>query len=350
MPSESDVVVVSCGLITPVGLSGPEVAASARSRVQRLGEIEWRDRRFRRFVVGLVPEEGLPDPDPSSALLPSRVARMLRLAEPPLLEALTPLPERTGPVPLLLGLPELQTTIPIDTTDFLTRLAARVPIDAAKSAVFTRGRASGLLALKSAIERLAKGKVPFILVGGLDCQVDLYILGTLDLQGRIRNEINPDGFAPSEGAGFLLLTTVEVARRHSLDPLARVVGCSSEQEKGHIYSEEPYKGDGLATAFASAFKAAGDLSPIGCVYASFNGERYWAKEFGVAMLRQRSRFDENHQMEHPAECFGDLGTAHGAVMLGLACLGIKHGYRRSPALVYSSSDYGDRAVALLTGA
>lgn len=343
----ADVVVVGCGLMTPVGLSAPEVAASTRSRLQRLGAIEVRDRRFERFVVGTVPEEGLPDPDPSAALLPYRVGRMLRLAEVPLQEALRPLPAKIGRIPLLLGLPELLPAMPIDGPDLLRRLSGRAAIEPGASAVFPLGRASALVALKTAFERLAGEEAPFVLVGGLDCQVDPYLLATLDLQGRIRNDVNPDGFAPSEGAGFLLLTTAQSARRHNLKVLARVVACGTGREEGHCYSEEPYRGDGLATAFASAFEAAGDLPPVGCVYASFNGEHYWGKELGVAMLRQRDRFDPEHQMEHPAECVGDLGAAHGAVELGLACLGLSDGYRRSPTLVYGSSDYGERAVTLL---
>jgi 3-oxoacyl-[acyl-carrier-protein] synthase-1 len=125
--------------------------------------------------------------------------------------------------------------------------------------------------------------------------------------------------------------------------MARGVGL----EPGHLASEEPYRGDGLAAAFTAALEAAGELPPIGCVYSSFNGERYWAKEFGVAMLRNRDAFDPAHQMEHPAECFGDLGAAHGAVLLAMACLGLHKGYRRSPALVYSSSDLGRRAAIVL---
>ena len=85
----------------------------------------------------------------------------------------------------------------------------------------------------------------------------------------------------------------------------------------------------------------------GFVFHTVNGERYWAKEFGVAMLRNHDRFDPDHQMEHPSECFGDLGAAHGAALLGMAGLGLADGYRRAPTLVYSSSDYGRRCVALL---
>jgi len=57
----SEVVVVKTAMITPIGLSAPETEASARARTARLTEIEWRDRRFKPFVVGLVPDDGLPD-------------------------------------------------------------------------------------------------------------------------------------------------------------------------------------------------------------------------------------------------------------------------------------------------
>ena len=49
-------------------------------------------------------------------------------------------------------------------------------------------------------------------------------------------------------------------------------------------------------------------------------------------------------MHHPADCYGDTGAACGALMVSLAALGIKEGYRSSPALVYASSDQGARAA------
>ena len=76
-------VIVGCGMVTPVGLSGPETAASARARTARLGEIEWWDSRFQRFVVGRVPEDALPELAPPLARerLTQREERMLRLAD-----------------------------------------------------------------------------------------------------------------------------------------------------------------------------------------------------------------------------------------------------------------------------
>jgi 3-oxoacyl-[acyl-carrier-protein] synthase-1 len=347
----AEIVIVGCGMMTPVGLSTKETAASTRSRTARLTSIEWRDSRFQRFTVGIVPEDGLPPLHSELEKLPLtyRESRMLRLAEPALIEAIKPLPKVTGPIPILVGLPELHTTVPIKEMDFLGRLAVQTGagLNLANSAAFPRGRASGLIALREAYDRLSQGKASFALVGGVDCQVDLYILGTLDMQKRVRNEVNPDGFAPGEGAGFLLLTTAEQAKQHRLDVLAKVVANAAAKEDGHIYSDKPYKGEGLAAAFESLFKAAPNSPKVGCVYASFNGEHYWAKEFGVAMLRNRERFVESHRMEHPAECFGDLGAAHGPVMLGLAATDIKRACPKTATMVFASSDLGDRCVAIL---
>lgn len=347
-----EVVVVGAGMMTPVGLSAPETAASARSRTARIAEIDWYDRRFRNFVVGAVPEDGLPDLDAEvdKQLMSARESRMLRLADPPLQEALAVLPKTAAPVPLILGLPEFQTRVPLKPVAFIDRLVAQTKarVNPAKSVGLLQGRSAGLLAVKEACDRLQQQTADFALAGGVDSLVDLYVLGTLDLEKRVRNDVNGDGFTPGEGAGFVLLTTAESAQRYGMTVWARVPAAASGHEPGHVHSDEPYKGDGLAQTFEALFNAADSLPPVASIYASFNGERYWAKELGVSVLRHKPRFQESYRLEHPAECCGDLGAAIGPVMLGLASLGIRDGYRRGPALVYASSDLGARAAVVVS--
>jgi 3-oxoacyl-[acyl-carrier-protein] synthase I len=349
-----DLVIASAGVITPIGLSLAETAASARARLARIREIDWLDRRFEPFIVGTVPEEGLPELAEALQAVPLqyREARMLRMAHAALEEALAPLKGNAGPVPLLLGLPEQHTTLPLDPTVFIDRLAMQAPglIDPQRSLAAPRGRAAGLMALREAATRLTRGDCEQVLVGGVDCLVDLYVLGTLDLQGRIRNEVNSDGFSPSEGAAFLLLMTAKAAAARGIQPLARLLGSASGQEPGHLYSEENYLGEGLAGTVASLLDEAPPPAPIATVYCSFNGERYWAREFGVMRLRQSAHFSPEQTMEHPAECFGDMGSAQGPALAALAAHGMRGGYRRAPCLVVASSDYGDRAAALLVAA
>ena len=348
-----DIVVASAGVVTPIGLSLAETAASARARVARLREIEWRDRRFEPFIVGTVPDNGLPElaAELLGAPLQYREARMLRLAHVALEEALAPLQGKAGPIPLLLGLPEQHTALPLVPKQFLARLGMQLPglLDIEQSVAVPRGRAGGLMALREAGTRLARGDAAFVLVGGVDCLVDLYVLGALDQQGRIRNEVNSDGFSPSEGAAFLLLALGSTAQAHGLKPLARVLGCAHGHEPGHLYADDKYLGEGLAGAFASLLSEVPPPQPIGCVYSSFNGEHYWAREYGVARLRHAPSFSPDHQIEHPAECFGDMGSAQGPALAALAAHGVQQGYRPPPCLVFASSDHGDRVAALLGG-
>lgn len=353
-----DIVIASAGLVSPVGLSLKETAASARARLARLRESDWRDQRFEPFIVGTVPDDGLPELAAPLAELPlqSREARLLRLAHAALEEALAPIAEQLAAqkqrLPLLLGLPEHHTTQPLDAKRFLARLDQQCPqvIDLAASVAAPRGRAAGLMALRQAQRWLADSTHRQVLVGGVDSLVDLYVLGTLDMEQRIRGETVSDGFTPSEGAAFVLLTTAPQAHAAQLPTLARVLGAATGQEPGHLYADEPYRGDGLAAAFAQLFEQAPPPQPVATVYCSFNGERYWAREFGVARTRQAAAFEPGAVMEHPAEVFGDLGAAHGPALLALAAHALSEGYRRAPCLVYASSDHADRAAALLARA
>jgi 3-oxoacyl-[acyl-carrier-protein] synthase-1 len=349
--AKPEIVVVSAGAVSPIGLSLGETAASARARLARLREIEWRDRRFQPFIVGAVPDDGLPELDSelSTQHLQYREARMLRLAHVALEQALKPMAGYETPIPLLLAMPEHHTIKPIEPKTFLSRLVkqTKATFDLPRSIAAPNGRAAGLMAFRRATALLEANGAEFVLVGGVDSLIDLYVLSTFDMQGRIRNEVNSDGFRPGEGAAFLMLTLASTAAKKGLQPLAQVLGSAMSQETGHIYAQEPYLGEGLAATFAGLFAETPPPAPIGCVYASFNGERYWGKEFGVAWLRNSAAFVPDHQMEHPAECFGDLGAAHGIMLAALAVHGVFKRYRQSPCLVYASSDYGGRAALLL---
>lgn len=348
--SPTDIVIVSAGIVTPVGLSLGESAASARARIARLREIAWVDRQREPFVVGSVPDAGLPEL--SSALVgkPLRVreTRMLRMAHAALEEALEPLSPALGPVPLLLGLPEHHSAIPLDPGLFLHNLGLQslARIDLGSSLCAPRGRAGALMALRLARSALATGQHRFMLVGGTDSLVDPYVLGQFDFENRIRNAHVSDGFSPSEGAAFLLLARADTVEAERLPMLARLLACASGNESGHLYAQAPYLGEGLAATFAQLLSPPPE-TPVGSVFCSFNGERYWAREFGVARTRQTAAFAPDHEMEHPAECFGDLGSAHGAALAALAAHGVQRGYRRTPCLVYASSDRGERAAMLI---
>ena len=352
--NEESIVIVDAEMSSAIGLSAAQAATSARARIQRVTEIEFCDYYHTGFRVGVIPQEMLPELHPDLEPLPlsDRNRRLIRLAGEPLARLVSKVPSGAGSPGVYLGLPEHQNKLPIDPAELIGHLYKQAEVSlspqAAKS--FAQGRASGLLALESAVAELRGGATQFAVVGGIDSFIDLYILGTLEMQKRIRTDRNADGFAPGEGAGFCLLTTEKTAAKYGLSVLARVDAVGTGMESGHIYSDQPYLGAGLSDAFGTCLSSVDESAPIDCVYASFNGERYWAKEFSVAMIRNKRCFSDEYQMEHPAECCGDLGAAAGGVMLGLAAMGMTRSGSGGATLVFCSSDYGERAAVLLTAA
>jgi 3-oxoacyl-[acyl-carrier-protein] synthase I len=344
----TELIAVGLGMVTPVGLSAAEVAASVRAGSMRHAESAIMDRQFRPVVLAEVPGDGLPQlhAELEDGGFASREARLLRLAEPALRECLTHLPANAPRPPLVLALPEAETSRPLDEVRFLDALAVQAGgFDRDSSEAVFRGRSGGLRAIARALDWLRAGAA-FAVAGGVDTFRDLAVIGRLDMEGRLKSETNLDGFIPGEGAAFVLLTLAGSSAAAGLRPLARLSGFAAAVEAGHLYSDEPYRGDGLATAFTAAL--ANGVGPIAEVYSSMNGESHWAKEWGVAFMRNRSRFTETHGMHHPAEYCGDTGAAAGPLMVGLAMLGLRDGYRRAPCLVYGSSDRGERAALVVS--
>jgi 3-oxoacyl-[acyl-carrier-protein] synthase I len=346
------VVVVGVGMMTAVGLTAPETAASVRSATMRFTETPIRDHRFEPFTLAEVPEDGLPPlvEEVERALgLTSREIRLLRLATMPLRECLAPLVGKAPSPPLFLALPETETTRPLDGKAWLGHLARQAGLfDLAKSDASARGRAGGLAAIGQAVAFIARGKGKFALAGGVDTYRDLYVLGTMDMEQRVKSSAHLDGFVPGEGAAFLLLADRAASSSAGLKPLAAVSPAATGFEQGHLYSPDTYKGEGLALTVSKLAQSGAAPAPFEEVYSSMNGESHWAKEWGVTGIRNKAVLQQGYRMHHPADCYGDVGAASGPLMVGLAALGITAGYRRSPCLVYGSSDRGPRAAVALT--
>src|SRR5437870_13594550 len=110
-----NVVIVGAGMVTAVGLSAAETAASVRSGTARFVETSILDKRFEPFVLAEVPEHGLPDlaDELANEGLTTREARMIRLAAAALGECLKSLPAGEPPPGLSLAIPETETAQPL---------------------------------------------------------------------------------------------------------------------------------------------------------------------------------------------------------------------------------------------
>ena len=340
------------GMVTPVGGCTAQTAASVRAGISRYRESPVYNKRFEPMILALVPDEDLPPLAESLVAAPgltARQARMLRLAQPAIEEALRALPPGP-PLPLFLALPEaLPGRPPTATEAFLDDLVEQsgAAVDLDQSRIFTTGRAGGFQAMAEAIELLAQGSLDRVLVGGVDSYLDLFLLGALDGEDRILAEGVMDGFAPGEGAAFLVLGSDQARQAVARDKIVFLQPPGIASEPGHRYSEQPYKGEGLAEAVSLALTTNGQ-GPVQTVFAGLNGENFGAKEWGVAAMRNQPALDPDLRFEHPADCFGDTGAAMAPLLVGLAAVGLRDGTLSGPCLAWSSSEAEQRAAACMT--
>lgn len=351
MRSHDEAVIAGVGMVTSVGLSAAETAASVRSSVARIEEISLLDQGLEPLRMARVPDDCLPElgtPNPGRPW----EDRLVRLG-------LAAFGEGRGkgrglpPPPLFLALPRIHEIEddPADPYYLLDRLHRESggAFDLVASDASHLGRAGGLAAVARAAEAVQSGQLPLALAGGMDSYMLPRRLVSLDRAGRLASSMNMDGFVPGEGAAFILILNTQMARSVGLEPMARVTATAHGFEKGHLYSDEPYLGEGLAATVRDLLAEEGPSSPIRNVFSSMNGERYWSKEWSVTVVRNVGAFHEDAEIHHPADCFGDTGAAGGPLLAGLTAVGIEEGYRAPPCLVYASSDDGERVTLLMEG-
>lgn len=354
--AQNDIVVVGIGMVTPLGPDLAQSAANIRAGLAAFEESSIMDKAFDPFVLATLPDDDLPPLDKGlegEQRLTYRESRLLRLAHMALMQLTDQIEELKDGLPLSLGLPEFQTSIPIDPGAFLKRLGlqCQLKLDPKRCQAATDGRAGGLAAVHRAMAAITQGKERLAVAGGVDTFKDLYVLGTLDMEKRINSPQTMDGFTPGEGAAFLALTTEPYAREKGYTVLGRISGSAVDNEPGHLYSQEPYKGEGLARAVQAALtQRNGTSGKVATVFSSMNGENHFAKEWGVAYIRNTDRIESAFRIEHPADCIGDTGAASGPIMVGLAMRGMTKGYLTGPTLVYASSDRALRAACVVTRA
>lgn len=250
------------------------------------------------------------------------------------------------PIPLMLAMPEpdFGPAVPhgLLTNNLAELCAPAVSPQLTRS--FHCGRAAGIEALDFAFRHLAENQ--FILIGGSDSPIHMDQIKKLDETDRLLTIKSPDSFAPGEGASFLLLTSNPELALAKNNCIIALHPPGLAEESGHMYSDEPYRGDGLDQAFKKALINQPEQS-IDAIYSSMNGEHFWAKEYGVAYLRSKAKFKDPVRIEHPADCIGDLGCATATTLISLAAENLWTQKSQQKHLVYSSSDTAKRGAIIV---
>ncbi len=344
--------VIGSGMVTPVGGSAATTAAAVAAEVSGVEETSFQNKHRMPIKMAQVPDDALPDihQQYKDSTLSPRQRQLLRLAAAALVQLVDVLPAGQT-LPLYLTLPEHLPgyTAPLR-GNFIEQLALQsgIPLNAADSLIADIGRAGSFYAIEKAIQYFDKTGNDYLLIGGVDTYRDPYLLATLDMENRLNVQGVFDGFIPGEGAAFLLLASSRVNASHIAHPV-RLYRPGTALESGHRYSEEPYRGDGLADAVREALQQA-IPAKIQSIWSSMTYESYGTKEFNVALTRNGTQLADPLDIQHPVDCLGDMGAAMGCAMIGMiaakanSSVGFSHFQHY---LLCCSSDLAHRAAVRL---
>lgn len=355
MSTQPRMYIAGIGMVTPLGLNTAMTSAAVRTGVSAYAETEYTGQQGLLVTMAAVPAAVFDEVEADieeGGCYDTCHDRILKMAIIAIREACSHQSTKQ-PVPLLLTKPEVSTdTGKIDSEGLVPLLPTleqncKPWISAQQCRMFYSGRAAGMEAIGFAFRYLYDQPNDFVLIGGSDSYRDYARLKPLSDANRLKVASCLDGFAPGEAGGFLLLTRrPELALVKNGHVIALNVPGITE-EPGHFHSKEPYRGDGLDQAFKMALGNDPAPNAIHSIYSSMNGEFHWAKEYGVAYMRNRNAFKDPVGTEHPADCYGDLGAATSPILIALAA---EHLFRDAKAwshLVYSSSDRGKRGAIVI---
>jgi len=348
--------VIGSGMINPVGVGVLASAAATRAGINQYADSSAESECGDPIKVATVPDACLPELALEGHAQPALYQRMLQLGVTALKEALASVTSDEAlktAIPVFLALPEQRCGQPFPALEPLLKDLSQhleYPLDLLSSRVFAEGRAAGFKALSQAYQLLENSHLDRIIVGGIDSYFDMDLLQSLDAEKRMLGDNSADGFVPGEGAAFIILEKT-ILEGSAADNAAVVMQVPSEgQESGHLYSDEPCLGNGLTAAISGAIENAQLSSAIQSVLCSVNGESLPVKEWSIALTRNAQAFDNNFELVHPAENYGDLGAATVPTLIALAMNGVYKGYLALPMLVWSASDHAPRGAVLITSA
>ncbi len=339
----SQLSIVSVGAFTPLGIDARQTALMLRA-----------SKCFPR-PTPFVDEEGIAIGSVRSWRFPDTLtgaARMIALGQPALIELLENLPhaaqlEPHKPVVLLLTLPEPWDGEPEEMTklgDVLGALAKAAGISLDDRSTAIRLGSAGFAALLARAATFSRD-VP-VIVGAIDSFHDRSRLETLDKNFRVLSSRGGNGFIPSEGAAFIMVTPPAKNRSAGVPPLATIRFVSTAEEET-LYPV-------LAKALTKITSDPRLPRPVPWVLSDATGEHHRTREWTYVRMRNFDVFHhrpERTWREHLHRQMGDAGAANAALATVYATMGFTMGFARAKsALVVAASEGAARSIVFLESA
>lgn len=253
---------------------------------------------------------------------------------------------------LLLALPIIDDSVKtLALTDkWLFDLLRQTGLGGIAKAKISRGGHVGSFALiNEAIELLQSGELDQCIVGGVDSYLLEERINHFDKQWRIKSSRNVDGFIPGEGAAMVLLEKDTNAHSRGVKALACLAKGGVGNEQNSFHSQLASTGQGLGESIKATLAGSPSSKEISSIYCDFNGESYFAQEWGLIQSRFADIFNQLKAFNHPAECYGDVGATSGALLIVNAVEDMRS-LKEQPenALLATVNDSGLHHTLLLT--
>jgi 3-oxoacyl-[acyl-carrier-protein] synthase I len=253
---------------------------------------------------------------------------------------------------LLLCVSQQRAGVPVGMADELVRrLRQRHSTWLRRVEVLAHGHAAGLLAVSVAANDLRAGASSRCLVAAVDSHLGPATLNDLESHAQVHGAgalNNAWGFVPGEASSALMLARADHAASRQVPTFGVVVGAGRAVERNCLKTDTVCIGEGLTAAVSAALKALPDGAQVSDVYCDLNGEPYRSDEYAFTAMRLGARLRAAGEFTAPADCWGDVGAAGGALNVVYACTRFAKGIAAGQhALVWASAENGQRAAVLL---
>jgi 3-oxoacyl-[acyl-carrier-protein] synthase-1 len=338
--------ILAVGARSPLGLDARAIALALRA--QKLAP---RRLVFRDDAGSGPPADGLPVSygTARAACVPDAITgfdRLVALGAPALREcAKTAGDALPGPCSVHLAVPDARPA-PDDRfgKPLLLALAERsgVDVDLRSSTAVAGGHAGFAIALERALAESRTSRGP-VFAGAVDSFHDQATLKWLRAEHRLHGSGTTDGFIPSEGAAFALVSADGRGPK-----LATVEALEVGADESSLEAEDPAIAVAMTATVGRALDAAGEVKWF---LVDVNGERHRIKEWSFTTIRHRPRIDlERARVERPYQESGDAGAATGALYVAFACMAWDTGAVTDPKVLVALHSDGPGRAAIVLGA
>jgi 3-oxoacyl-[acyl-carrier-protein] synthase I len=334
--------------MTPVGLSWMQTCSAARAGISAIAESDFllQGAEWERVLAASVHMR----PRASDSRPAPRMQAMARLALAECISSLGVPKHRTA---VVLCAPDASRVEPLEEWfgDGLQASLREGVLSGfhAASRILWRGHAGVIAGLLEAQTLLEHDGIDACVVGGVDSMLNAVDLERLEKSWRLQREGVANGLVPGEAAAFVALVRHGLASQGRSLACIRGVGVDVESELSSAASGCHPTGQGMVRALGAAVLQAGIAeSAIGLRVCDQNGERYRAMDSLLTVSRFYRTDRKGLPIWHPAESFGDVGAAVGALLIQLACHGLASGHAPTQTIACeSSSDEGLRAACVI---